>query len=46
MKIKIVGFKVGVSKPTANRTLDYLLGTVLAFVLAKSDFVSVRWVMK
>ena len=53
MKIKIVGFKVGKSRPTANRTLEIpetkydalqsaWLGNELKKVLEKSDFVSIR----
>lgn len=52
MKVKIVGFKVGKSRPTANRTLDNIVennefdkdvvGEQVMAVLAKSDFVSIR----
>jgi hypothetical protein len=52
MKIKIVGFKVGKSRPTANRTFDSAriqprdwddeLGGAVWKVLAKSDFISIR----
>jgi hypothetical protein len=48
MKIKIIGFKVGQSRPTANRTVDMEkhlaseLGLVVFGVLEKSDFISIR----
>ena len=37
MKIKIVGFKVGQSRPTANRTFDTKLKEGSAEALAESD---------
>ena len=47
-EIKMIGFKVGKSRPTANKTIDLtkisniLLGDKLLEVLKKSDFVSIR----
>ena len=50
MKIKMVGFKVGLSRPTTNITfkvkkyelLEWDLGKRLLKILEKSDFVSIR----
>jgi len=52
MRIKIVGFKVGLSKPTYNKTLDLederkvltfgKLGVEVAKALDKSDYI-VTW---
>lgn len=48
MKIKIIGFKVGLSRPTANITFNSQhkteteLGKKLIEVLKKSDFISIR----
>jgi len=52
MKIKVVGFKVGKSRPTANRQFDteanHAQPATRAFallmfdILEKSDFVSIR----
>ena len=46
MKIKIVGFKVGKGRPTANKTIKDVENTdldkVLMEVLEKSDFISIR----
>ena len=51
-KIKMIGFKVGDSRPTANKTVEigltHLLldiskiGQILLKVLEKSDFISIR----
>jgi hypothetical protein len=50
--IKIIGFKVGVARPTFNRTLDLSripeqltyedLGHAIMSALEKSDFLSIR----
>jgi len=55
MKIKIVGFKVGLPRPTYNKTLDLendrklltfgKLGVEVAKALDKSDFLSIRRVV-
>jgi len=52
MKVKIVGFKVGVARPTYNRTFDLSripeqcgyedLGHTIMRALEKSDFLSIR----
>jgi len=48
MKIKMIGFKVGKSRPVANKTIDLThtitneLGCKLAEMIAKSDFISIR----
>jgi hypothetical protein len=52
MKLKIIGFKVGKSRPTANHTvkdanivsseLDEKLGNLVRMIAFKSDFISIR----
>lgn len=46
MRIKIIGFKVWVARPTYNKTLenfsDLGLGTAVIEALEKSDFLSIR----
>lgn len=53
MKIKVIGFKVGESRPTANKTVDISwfmnrekvlqkVGEIIYEVLEKSDFISIR----
>jgi len=52
VKVKIVGFKVGVARPTYNRTVEASLapdvfaqseiGHAVVMALRKSDFLSIR----
>jgi hypothetical protein len=47
MRIKIIGFKVGVARPTYNKTVesgisDFDLGSIIYDALEKSDFLSIR----
>jgi len=47
MRIKIIGFKVGVARPTYNKTVeagtcDFDIGNIIYDALEKSDFLSIR----
>jgi len=47
LRIKVIGFKVNVARPTYNKTLDaseppHIIGNAILQALEKSDFLSIR----